>query len=295
MFQFRKTIGLLLLASFSLFTLHCSDEEKGDDDLLNLAIILLVAKGLSEDSASGKYLDIINAGHEAWEIGLATSRTAGTRNLGDAYTLPNPKNWITVTDSSCNAGGKRDPGLTDGIYSSCVFAAQPNVVGVCYSAAYSTGEIVWTTILLRQSYLDNDYSGYQRKKVVAAHEVGHCLGLVHHADNSHVMYAYVTENDPHSLELSAVSEAYNPMGNPAAWTFNEYYPVYTQPDSSKNARRQFTFPTFHISAAAVGGSSSGIKALVGPGDPVTGPITVTEYRIHADGSTRVIKHETGRL
>lgn len=243
----KRTITNLLVTFSLLISLSACNtggkDNKQEQLVLMLALLTVVnqaeqanANGYTEE-AKEDYVRYINWGLDSWQIGMKKNLTAADRFNGDSYNLPNPKNWITVAND-CNAVGVPEK------YKSQCSIKDNNVIGVCYSAHYSvSGEIAYTTILIRKSYYDDPSNGDLRKRMVASHEIGHCLGLKHTNFANHVMQPYAFEGEPQQPELDAIAEAYLPIGAPSTTTTNNYYST----TSSGNAHRHFEIPEFIIS------------------------------------------------
>jgi len=250
--------------------------------------------------SNSDYLQRANTGLSTWAIDLVQNQTASSRTLGDSYTAHNPKNWITASGNDCVAVGV--PSSLQG--SGCPFGG--SVIGVCETRYYtSTGEIVDSTLLMNKNYQDSSFNSNSDKQSVFTHEIGHCLGLKHTNVITNIMYPSTAGADtPAAGELAAIADAYKPtVKAPSSTNRDDYFSV-----TGSNAVRQFTFPSFIISAfignAMVSDTSNATSSFstrssslgrgqlpeIPPprGPSLNGPIGVEQHWLYIDGSEKVV-------
>ena len=103
----------------------------------------------------------------AWNIGLQnTNNTSTLRNVTPGY-INNPPHWITVANDECETGG-----LPNYVEERCFETS--SAVGVCYSRTNREGNILETTIVVKESHLSGTVH-HTEKQATFTHEVGHCL------------------------------------------------------------------------------------------------------------------------
>ena len=219
----------------------CKADNNKEDMLLQNIIVLLAVKNYIDTEYF--YKNLFNEAQSNWQIGLTLDRVSAVRDL-TAGTIPNPKNWLTVTPDNCDAIG-----VPDFAKSNCYFnnPNTPSVIGVCWTSSYSTGEIVHTTVMLKKSWV-KDISP-NRALMAAVHEIGHCVGLKHMDNINYIMYPYVTDNPiPHQDELNAVKYVYF---DPFSGTREPIIPHINHYNVLTTAKRHYTFPVFTISAEVI--------------------------------------------
>ena len=187
------------------------------------------------------YVDFANQALEAWDIGLETGVLAGGRVLGDEYTAHHPRNWITVAESDCEADG-----IGPGLKESCPLGtgtAGNEIIGICETRVFPSGEIVDTTLIVWTEFLESD-TPQAEKQAVFIHEAGHCLGLKHQSAKQHVMFETIAGEDrPSPSEHAAVEEVYDPPAEPSSNTAARFFAT----SSAGNPLRHHDFPQFVIS------------------------------------------------
>ncbi len=222
-------------------------------------------------------LDDVNEALNAWQIGLPNANVSSVRSSGSGSSA-NPRNWISV--------GCEGPGLSEADRADCLqdFGSGSNTIGTCsYWYSPSSGEILSTTTLLRESYLTGS-SNYSDKLSVIIHEIGHCIGLKHWPTRDHVMYGSTAGADlPAPGELAAVAEAYVPSpAQPSPATRDAYFN-----STGSLALRQLTNPQFTLDATFAGGTTSFFAIRPAPGEPLPPDAVRVKHEFDENGDCTV--------
>ena len=233
-FSFARSAAFIFvfLSLSSIFTFCTGNESRYSKQVLDVII----------DTPNIQYQNLVESALSDWDIGLENNSKMGLlRNITPGYAY-NPQNWITVADSNCNAKGipyaLRTP-------ERCTLA-QDRTIGLCFVTAYASGpqkgQIIHTTIIVKDTILEGTTYSDMEKKAIFVHEIGHCIGLQHWGNTqtsdsplepscsfcsnphvTHVMYPSTAGNNvPYQKEKEAVQAVYadpagcssaNPSGN----------------------------------------------------------------------------------
>ena len=268
-------MACLSLAVLSLSGCRSNSDEDEKRDLFLLAALVLAYIG---PGTNATFLSRANTGLAAWQIGLAQGVTGFTRNL-DNESGHNPPNWITVTDSTCQARG-----VPDTLSANCALAG--GVIGICQVRFFTAGEVgrIVDSTMLQLASFQNGSTSEAEKQSVFTHEIGHCLGLQHSGSTADIMFASTAGADtPSAGELSSVASAYSPTvqsptSMPAKFSQTSGTPV-----------RFWTFPVFTIShniGNAFADDSS--EELPPPGIPLIYPVETRTHYFHSDGRIETV-------
>ena len=167
-------------------------------------------------SSEGLHISRSQQGLALWQINLDTSNISSIRTLGGSSYADNPPFWIILSDENCSGVG-----IPAGLKKPCRLGGQ--TLGITYTRFYNTGQIVDSTIIILDSYMEG--SATEANKVsVYAHEIGHALGLEHYENINNLMYPYTSGADePNANELAIINSSYNPIAAPVASDWKDYF------------------------------------------------------------------------
>lgn len=222
------------------------------------------------------YVDYARQALQAWDIGLDPDLIAGAREFGDAYTAHHPRNWMTVSGSDCDADG-----IAPGLQENCPLGTGGvgnEIIGICETRVYPSGEIVDTTLIVWDEFLEGEALAPD-KQAVFIHEVGHCLGLKHQSAKKHVMYSTIAGEDrPSPEEHEAIEGVYDPVEEPSKQTANKFYAT----SSQGNPLRHHDFPRFVVSGT-IGTEPASAELDGDHRDALVAPVEVIRHYMRRQG------------
>ncbi len=215
-------------------------------------------------------------GLAAWQISALPSSAIGYARNTDPDYVYNPPNWVAVTNESYVGEG-----IPDSFRQADDFA-DPAVLGITeWRYDGGTGEIVDTTVLIRDSFIVDAAFSEAEKQSVYTHELGHAFGLVHSALLADIMYPTTAgSNTPSSAELAAISDAYNytPIGTLSSGNLSYFSKI------GSIAITHRMIPTFVIYHPDMG--HIGVEVEAPPGEPIKGAVITVRQYLYRDGSEK---------
>jgi hypothetical protein len=216
-------------------------------------------------------------GLAAWQISALPASAIGYARNTDPEYVYNPPNWVAVTNESYVGEG-----IPDSFREADDFA-DPAVLGITeWRYKGDTGEIMDTTVLIRDSFIVDSTFSEAEKQSVYTHELGHAFGLIHSSLLADIMYPTTAgSNTPSSAELAAIDDAYDPLDGSISSTTKDRFYV---PENWTTPTMHRTLPTFVIYHPDMG--HIGAEVEMPAGEPIKGTVITVRHYLYRDGSEK---------